>query len=167
MDERAPTPTKRHDNRRSGGLAVALLALAFGIAFWAVGGKYTLDGWVIGLNVLLGHLQLPARIPRPAGWWILLFIPLALAYTWVELRARPQRPKPGELDRWMIAALLWLIVILTDIGSTFAGVQNPGPRPWPISVWLAETDLAGGVWSVLLTFFPELLILYGLRELKK
>lgn len=148
------------------GIAVAALALAFGLTFWAVGGKYTLDGWVTGLNILLGFLQVPARIPRPVGWWVLLFIPLALAYSWVEVRARPPLVPRGAFDRWAVAFLLWGIVILSDIGSTFAGIQSPGPRPWPVSVWLAENDLAGGVWAVILTFVPEALILYALRQLR-
>lgn len=161
-DEPAPAPGRA----RGGSLAVAALALAFGVTFWSVGGKYTLDGWVVGLNVLLGFLQVPARIPRPVGWWVLLFIPLALAYSWVEVRARPSLVPRGAWDRWAVAVLLWVVVILSDVGSTFAGVQSPGPRPWPVSVWVAENDPAGGLWSLVLTFAPEALILYGIRHLR-
>lgn len=152
--------------RGRGDLAAGLLALVFGLAFWAVGGKYTLDGWIVGLNVLLGFLQVPARIPRAVEWWVLLFIPLALAYSWVEVMARPGRPTSRGWRRWLVAFLLWLIVIATDVGSTFIGVQNPGIRPWLVSTWLAETDIAGGLWSIVLTFFPEALILYGIKQLR-
>lgn len=163
VEEQEEEP-KQPPRRRN--LAAGVLALAFGVIFWAVGGKYTLEGWVIGLNLLLGFLDVPVRIARPDGWWVLLFVPLAAAYSWVEVRARPPRLKRlKQLRRWLAPALLWAIVIGTDVGSTFAGVQNPGPRPWPISVWLAATDVAGGVWAVALTFFPESLILYGWREL--
>jgi hypothetical protein len=147
-------------------ISAGLLAGAFGLAGWAVGGKYTLDGWIIGLNMLMGHLHIPARVPLPADWWVVIFVPLAAGYSWVELRARPDRPQWVALDRWIVAALLWALVILSDVGSTFVGTQNPGPRPWPITTWLATTPWAGGIWSIILTFAPEALMVYAWRLLR-
>lgn len=153
-------------NLDPGGVFSASLALAFGLAFWMVGGRYTLDGWVIAINTLLGFLQLPVRIPMPTAWWILGCVPLALAYSWVEFGARPGRPGRPSWRGWFVGMLLWLIIIGTDVGTTFVGIQNPGPRPWAISQWLAATPWAGGLWSLVLTFWPELLVLYAVRRIR-
>lgn len=155
------TPTKTVSSRRAN-LAAGALGLAFGGTGWALGGKYTLDGWVVGLNLLLGHLHIPTRAPMPDGWWILLFVPLGLGYSWVELRAAPTNPRQiADLDRWLVAAALWLITIATDAGSTFVGVQTLGPRPWDVSIWLANTTWAAVLWALVLTFAPEALMLYA------
>lgn len=154
--------TIRGENIAAGGLG-----LAFGGAGWALGGKYTLDGWIVGVNVLLGHLHIPARVPMPGGWWVLLFVPLALGYSWVELRATPKKPSMASVDRWLVAAILWLLVIITDVGSTFVGIQTLGPRPWAISIWLAAIDWAGAIWALVLTFSPEVLMLYAWRLLTR
>jgi hypothetical protein len=151
---------------RGANLAAGALGLAFGLGGWALAGKYTLDGWIVGLNLLLGHLHIPARVPLADGWWVLLFVPLALGYSWVELRATPTNPREiVDLDRWFVAAALWLITIATDAGSTFVGVQTLGPRPWDLSIWLANTTWAAVLWALILTFAPEALMLYAWRLL--
>jgi hypothetical protein len=147
-----------------GPVFASALALTFGLVFWLVGARYTLDGWVVGLNTLLGFLQLPVRIPLPTGWWILLCVPLGMAYSWVEFKARPGRPGRPTWRTWMVGMLLWMIVIATDVGSTYLGIQNPGLRPWPVSVWLVATPWAGGLWALILTFWPELLIIFAVRR---
>ena len=44
-----------------------LMMILFGLPLWALGAKYTLDGEVIGINMLAAFLELPARVPAPTG----------------------------------------------------------------------------------------------------
>lgn len=69
----------------SRGLWPASIALVIvGGLLWLAGAKYTLLGWVAGLNWFMGWLDLPARIPSPTGYYMLLLIPVGLLYSLIE-----------------------------------------------------------------------------------
>lgn len=149
-------------------LAVGVVALAFGAGGWLMGGKYTLEGWVIWLNWFLAWLGLPLRVPSIAGWWFLLIFPLALLYSKVEVSHRPAQQVRGV---WTFAPpifwLVWALIVVTDIGSTFAGVKAPAPDAWALTKQIAASDWYSGIWATILTFAPEWFILGGLTLLRR
>lgn len=151
--------------RSSGGRAwhAGLLAWAFALPLWLIGARFTLDGWVVALNAVAGWLTLPAVIPHPSGWWVLLCAPLGVAYSWVELAGRPGRLRRATVSRWSVLALLWVAVMLTDIGSTALGLLYPGDDAWPLFTWLAQVPPGVAVVAILLTFLPEALAVGGWR----
>lgn len=148
--------------------SVGLTLLAFGIPAWFIGGRYTVEGWVIWLNRLLGWFGVTDRIPVPLGWPLLgLVVVAALIYSRVEVKHRPWR----RVDkRWVLAPALawvaWVLIVGTDLGSTYQGIVSPpaGAEQWLKDV--AASDWASGFGAILLTFAPEWLILGGIRLLK-
>src|SRR5260221_6899166 len=118
--------------RSNGTWSLALALLAFGGIGWVLGGMFTFDGWITWVNGLLNIVRLPLAIPPVAGLSRLLFIPLAIAYSRVEVKHRPvRRDKQGVFH--FEPPLFWVgfvLITLTDIGSTAVGVQNINPAEW-------------------------------------
>src|SRR5262245_38811164 len=100
-----------------GDWALALALLIFGGIGWAAGGKYTIDGWHAGLTMFVRFLGAPFALPRPSGWLLLLLIAIVgVIYSRVELliwRASSRK----QVLFW----IGWLLVVLTDVGSTLLG----------------------------------------------
>ncbi len=154
----ASRPTEKPQEQASPRSWPAAIALAIvGGLLWLAGAKYTLLGWVTGLNWFLGWLGLPARVPAPAGYYMLIMIPAGLLYSLVEVK-RPwkQRNKSGE--RAALYWAIWMLLVASDIGTTFAGVTTPEPNAWAISRQLAAIWPLAGAWAAVLTFVPEWLI---------
>lgn len=149
------TITSIHGMPLAARISAALFAFVIGFVGWCIGGRHTLYGAVAGGNMLLGWLGLPVTIPAPSGWWVLAFIPLAVVYSIAEVKAWPGRPTSATLAAWALAALVYIIVMYTDILTTKLGVNAPGPNPWPITAWFAANDTAGWAWAAILTIFPE------------
>ena len=84
----APYPSVEPPARSGIGAPAGLMMILFGLPLWALGAKYTLDGVVIGINMLAAFLELPARVPAPTGWWNLLLIPIRLLFSYVESSVR-------------------------------------------------------------------------------
>lgn len=161
---------ERRQSRRGRAVqwSVGLTLLAFGVPAWFVGGRYTVEGWVIWLNRLLGWFGVAEQLPVPRGWPLLaLVIVAALIYSRVEVAHRPWRRVDG---RWMLAAPLawaaWVLIVGTDLGSTYQGIITPpaGSEQWVRDV--AASDWASGFATFVLTFGPEWFILGGIRLLK-
>lgn len=134
-----------------------IAAILFGVPLWLVGAFYTLQGWVMGLNLVTAAIHLPAHIPLPTGWWVLLFIPLGLLYSWVEIH-RPTRASAA----WVVA---YLLVILSDLATTYLSVTAADATT--ISRWAAATIWASFIWAAILTFAPEWLMIGGVRLIRK
>lgn len=153
--------------------ALALALLAFGSIAWVLGGMFTLDGWVSWLNGFLGIVRLPIALPSAIGLWRLLFIPIAVIYSYVETKNRPvRRGKDGRLH--VEAPLFWvgfILITLTDIGSTAVGMQQLNPSAWgvlqPTVTWIASAGWRIGAAATVLTFAPEWAILGGIWLLKR
>jgi len=148
----------------SGAPLAGALMLAFGLPLWLLGAKYSLDGWVLGMNVLLEAVTIPARLPRVAGWWALLALPLGVAYSYVEVKVRPKWG--GPVSRMLATLLLFLLTHGTDIGSTFLVAVTPAEGAWPLAVWAAEALWPAALWAAFLTYCPEVLLWAGWRMLK-
>jgi hypothetical protein len=148
----------------SGAPLAGALMIAFGLPLWMLGAKYSLDGWVLGLNIVADALTLPATLPRVSGWWALLAVPLGAAYSYVELKVRPSWG--GKASRVLAMLLLFLLTHGSDIGSTFLVAVTPAEGAWPLAAWAAEAMWPAALWAVVLTYAPELLLWNGWRMLK-
>lgn len=166
-DEGAPEKDEAKPKRAAGApqsyWPLGIVGILLGVALWLISARYTLAGWVEGLNVALAMAQLPARIPQPSGWWWLLSVPLGIIYSLIELQLRPGPPSaPRALPIWFVAVLLIVFVHATDVGSTFLGFLAPSPDRWAMHRWAATDGLwALVLWAVVLTYLPERCILWG------
>ncbi len=137
-----------------------IVAWLFGIPLWVIGAFYTLQGWTIGLNLVASVIHLPARAPVPGGWWVLLFIPMGLLYSYVEVKLYP-RSSADDWGRWFLLFVIFAAVILSDLGTTYLSVVTPDADALLLSRWAAQTPLASGAWTIFLTFAPEWLVIGG------
>lgn len=140
------TRTYRYD---AGSIIGALVGLAIGAVVWIFGARYTVDGLVLGSNIVLEFLTIPARIaPRWELYLWLLVIPLAFsAVEWTCSPIGRSRIKhPGLI-------MAWIVVITLDIGSTVLGLA--AAKSPAALVTIVSTVYGIGLLSVLLTFGPE------------
>lgn len=159
--------------RKGGTWALALALIAFGAIGWIFGGMFTFDGWITWVNGAFSIVRLPVIIPPASGWWRFLFVPLAIAYSRVEVKHRPVwRDKAGKIH--IEAPSFWagfILITLTDIGSTAVGIQHTDPAQWgalePLVLWTLRSGLSVGAVSTILTFAPEWLILSGVWLLRR
>ncbi|NWG22709.1 MAG: hypothetical protein HXY39_20580 [Chloroflexi bacterium] len=155
----APYPIVEPPARAGVGAPAGLLMLAFGLPLWALGAKYTLDGVVIGLNLLAQFLELPARVAAPTGWWNLLLVPLGLIFSYVEANVRPNiRGGASQL-----VALLVLLALThgIDVLTTYLGITAPSSLPPIVSQIINITWWSGYLAALILTYLPEMLIRGG------
>jgi hypothetical protein len=137
------------------------MLLLFGVPLWLVGSRYTLDGWLTALGWLLAWLGIPVTIPDMRwGFFIGGMALLGLGYSYVEIRRRPGPQTDALL--WAI----WLVVIATDVGSTFFGFRGEQTSEWPLMAWMAETWPVAAVVAAVLTFLPEWFITGGWKHLR-
>lgn len=156
--------TKQPTAPKSGGeWALGLALLAFGALAWLASAKYTLIGWVIGLNTALAWLGLPLNVPAPIGYAILLAIPLGVVYSRVETRVWQGSRNIFRAPLFWIG---WIIIVATDVGSTYLGVRAPAADAWPITIQIASSAGVSFVVSLVLTFIPEWMILGARRFLR-
>lgn len=168
-EEEKPKPAPRSVTVWALGIAV----LAFGAIGWVLGGVFTLDGWVSWVNGALRIARLPLAIPEAVGLWRLLFIPIALVYSYVETRNRPVRRDTS--GKWKIEPpLFWVgfaLITLTDIGSTTIGLQTTHPAEWgvlrPTIAWVLADGVRVGTSATVLTFAPEWMIMGGVWILRR
>lgn len=151
--------------RPGGAVSIGITLIVFGVIGWATGARYTLFGWVIGLNLFFAWLGLPIMIPTPTGWWVLALIPVGVLYSRAELQIWKVRTARGEaLARLLIG---WLLIIATDVGSTYIGVRTPQPEAWPITMSIAASAFLSFAWAVILTFASDWLILLGYKLFRR
>lgn len=152
--------------KRSGGeWAIGATLIVFGMIGWLTGARYTLFGWVIGLNLFFDWLGLPIVVPAPVGWWILSMIPIAVVYSRVEMQVWKAHKRRGQA--LALFAVGWLLIVITDVGSTYLGVRAPAPDAWPITLTIAASAGLAFVWAAVLTFISDWLILGGVKLLKR
>lgn len=144
--------------------ALGLTLLAFGGLAWLGSAKYTLIGWIVGLNTTLAWLGLPLRVPEVAGWFVLLAVPLGVVYSRVETRVWRGG---GGLMRSPLFWLGWVVIVATDVGSTYLGVRTPPADAWPITMQIASSQGVAFVLSLLLTFIPEWMLIGAKLFLKR
>lgn len=160
-----PLTTPRPRARSGGDWAIGVTLITFGCIGWLSGARYTLFGWVVGLNMFFAWLGLPIVIPTPVGWWILAMLPIGLVYSRVEMQALRARTQHGSaLARFVIG---WLLIVFTDVFTTYLGVRAPAPGAWPITQTIAASALLSLWWAAILTFVSDWLILGGIKLFKR
>lgn len=150
--------------RTSNEWALGVVLLIAGALGWLSGARYTLFGGVAGLNLFLEWIGLPARVPMPSGWWVLIALPLGFVYSRVETRIWHKRN--AVLIKSPLFWIGWLLIVGTDVGSTWLGVRAVGDDSWLILRQVAANDLLALVWALVLTFTPEWLILGAIKYMR-
>ena len=151
--------------RTGGDWAVGCALIVFGLIGWLSGAKYTLFGWVVGANLFFAWLGLPLEVPAPSGWWILTMIPIGVIYSWVEAQVWRAHKRRGQA--LALFAIGWLLIVATDVGSTYLGVRTPPADAWPITLTIAASAFMAFVWAAILTFVSDWLILGGAKLIKR
>lgn len=159
--QRSHAPTRGQERAqvrpKARNVPVGVVLAIFGGALWIIGARYTLDGWVWGVNILFSWLSLPVTIPRPVSWFVLLALPLGALYSAVETGIWYRRS--AAAIRSPLFWLAWLAIVGTDVFSTWLGVRNVQPDSWLLTQQVAANGWAALVWALVLTFLPEWAIL--------
>lgn len=162
LDDGQPIPKRPITG---GDWAIGVALLIFGGIGWLTGARYTLVGWVAGLNIFFSWLGLPVTIPVPAGWWMLTMIPIAVIYSRVEMQVWKAHRRRGQSLALFIMG--WLLIVATDVGTTYLGVRSPNPDAWPITQTIAASAGLAFAWAAILTFVSDWLILGGIKLLRR
>lgn len=150
---------------RGGDWAVGVALIVFGLIGWLSGAKYTLFGWVVGLNLFFTWLGLPIAIPAPVSWWVLAMVPIGIVYSWVEAQVWRAHKRRGQA--LALFAVGWLIIVFTDVITTYLGVRTPPENAWPVTVTIAASAFLSIAWAAILTFVSDWLILGGWKLLRR
>lgn len=143
--------------------ALAIVLGVFGLLGWIAGGKYTVEGWIVALNMFARWIGIDQQLTTPRGWWLVIAVGVSgLVYSLVELLA--WRKNAQRLPKFWIG---WALIVLTDVGSTLLGVLNPVPGSAPIFHQLASLPVVAIIWSLILTAAPEYLILGAWKIFKR
>ena len=143
-------------------LGVPILAL-----WWAMGGKYTIDGGPMVANTIFAFFRFETRlapIANGSAYIVLCWLPVLISI--IERRNRPRR---GLVPSMAVAAalLIWAVVSLYDMSSTYLAVTNPPADAWIITQQLAAIKPLAVLWTAATTFLPEIalvaLIRYALK----
>lgn len=135
--------------------ALGIVLFVFGGLGWIAGGKYTVEGWVVALNMFARWIGIDQQLSVPRGWWLVAAVALSgVVYSRVELLA--WRKNAQRLPTFWIG---WVLIVLTDVGSTLLGVLNPAQDAAPVFHQLAAMLPAAVFWALVLTAAPEYLIL--------
>jgi hypothetical protein len=166
--ERTPVrsePLVKNDTTSSGAWTVGIALIIFGVIGWLSGAKYTLFGWVVGLNLFFAWLGLPLTIPTPTGWWVLAMVPIGYVYSRVEMQVWKAHTRRGQ--SLVLFAMSWLLIVATDVGTTYLGVRTPQPDAWPITQTIAASAGMAFIWAAILTFVSDWLIIGGWKLIKR
>lgn len=144
-------------------IPLAIVLLIFGAIGWIAGGKYTVEGWVVALNMFARWVGIEQQLITPRGWWLVGAVVVSgVIYSKVELLA--WRKNAQRLPQFWIG---WVLVVLTDVGSTLLGVLNPAPDAAPVFHQLASMLPVAFIWAGVLTAAPEYLILGGVKLFRR
>jgi hypothetical protein len=96
-----------------------------------------------------------------------------LLFSVVEVRALPLRRVGGRLVLLPLFAIVtYLLALATDYGSTAGGLLFADLATWPAALrpafgWARESVARVGVLTLVLTHYPEVLILGGIEALRR
>jgi hypothetical protein len=168
----APTPAAKPlgiGQPARGGVPLGIALLVFGSLLWVAGARYTVDGWVTGLNWVLTWMGMAERLETLTGWSLIgVAFVVGLIYSWVEVKGRPFWRIGGV---WRFAAadawLGWLLLVASDVLTTYAGAQVVAADAWSITRTIAGNVFLAFGWALILTFIPEWLIGGSVRHFRR
>lgn len=144
-------------------LPLGIVLFVFGALGWIAGGKYTVEGWVVALNMFGRWVGVTQQLTTPRGWWLVgAIVASGLVYSKVELMVW-KRAVYRSVAFW----IGWGLIFLSDLGSTVIGVVNPAPDAALVFHQLAALAPLAIIWSVVLTVAPEYLILEGYKLFRR
>ncbi len=143
--------------------------LIFGL-WWAVGGKYTIDGLPLLINWAGDLFHFRAGLSAITDWHAYLYlswIPICMSF--VERTSRPDKAIRRSLAWYGILILIavWLVVSALDFGSTYMAVTTPAPGAWAITKQVATITPLAVAWSSVTTFLPEAALVWVVKLLFK
>ena len=159
------------------GPLVGIFAMIIGGTFWFEAARFTRDGWILALNWLCARLSIPWQVPT-LDWRVAFVAALVLGAAYSRVEARPPIRLPQNwrktglgkgwrIDRTWQVWIVWLFLIVTDIGSTYVGARARGASADEVQI-LRDVAASGGalaIYAILLTFAPDGMIRYGWRAL--
>lgn len=164
--------------RPSSSRIVGLFALLFGIPLWLEAARFTRDGWILFIDWLCARFSIPWHVP-PLDWRmaIALIAILGFGYSYVEMVKQPARLprqwrkelfhiKAWRFERRWEAWIVWVVLITSDIGTTYAGAKQPDLSGLAV---MRDVIASGGLlaaYAIILTFIPDRLVRYGWRAIK-
>lgn len=142
----------RRTGYEPGALAGAFVGILIGMVVWLFGAKYTVDGLVLGCNMILGFFGVAYRVPMMPELYLWLAV-FPLFFSLVEWTCSPMG-RSGARHGGLI--LTWAVVVALDIITTVIGLRAGGGIP--LVVWLASFLPGLALLTGILTFGPEWLI---------
>jgi hypothetical protein len=142
------------------------MAILIGVLLWPLGAWYTASGWAWLITYLLGKIGLFWVVPQPSGVYGLIAAG-AIGYAYSRIELSPPNLRRLGLVAFVLVGLIWLVVIVSDVGTTLAGTLQPA-RPDSLALfrWIAGVPVAAAMWALVLTFAPDQAILRGWRVLR-
>lgn len=133
-----------------------LLGTLILLLWWAMGGKYTIEGLPLVANLIFEWFHVPMRLaPITDGRWYLYLCLLPVLISFVEQRYRPWKRHDILSRKRFWLALLWIAVVAIDAGSTYLAIRSPAPNAWTITKQVAALAPLTVTWALLTTFGPE------------
>jgi len=173
----APRPEPIPATRSGASRVVGVFALLIGIPFWLEAARFTRDGWITFIDWLCARFGIPWQVPA-LRWEVMvaLVVLFGLGYSYVEIVKQPVRlPRNWRLNffnftlwrierRWE-AWIVWTVLIVSDVATTYTGARNPDPSGLAIARDIAASSGTLALYAILLTFIPDRLARYGWRAL--
>jgi hypothetical protein len=143
--------------------ALALVLFVFGGIAWIAGGKYTIEGWAIVLNMFTRWIGLGTVLAVPRGLPLLgAIVGVGLVYSLVELLVWR-----ASARRMAVFWVGWVPIVASDIWSTLVGVLAVSPSDPLLLRQVAALLPLAILWSLVLTFVPEWMIVGAWRLLRR
>lgn len=153
-----PTPVREPRKRASllDRLPVAAIGVPLFALWWAMGGRYTIDGGPLVLNTILAFFRQPARVPLISGGVVYLYLCwLPILISIIERRNRPRKGLAWH-SATVVALVVWAVVSLYDMSSTYLAVTNPPEDAWLLAKQVAAVKPLAAIWTAATTFLPEI-----------
>lgn len=148
---------------------VGIFSIVVGGVLWLIGARYTVMGLPTVIEALFGRFNIALRPELPTGWPLLyLTIAIGAIISAAEFGCYPRRRFfDHAIGAGVALFLIWLTANAADLSSTYTGVTEITPAMNANDTWVATHQWAAAIWTLFLTYVPELVIIGGVRWLFK